>query len=187
MVSQKQKSAARKNIKKAQEKWRSMSSRQHSLAQPEGRSRAKPGAKGEGRYFRFIVRPKEEFITFRYHDVGQPGHLQRLAGRRTSGSWDDQAWLISKKDAHIEKGRLVADTEAARKILAIIGPAKQIKADLFKGHARKNVPEDKKPTLAQRRARKENIAKAPRRLVGVNDRLSFLDLFLRFSNFTITK
>src|SRR5512135_3777432 len=114
MPTTKQKEAARKNIKKAQQRWQEMTPRQHSLAQPEGRMRAKPGTKGEGDYYRIVVRPKEEFSTFRYHDIGQKGHLQRLAGKRSSGSWDTQAWLISKEDAHLSGDTLVPDTNEAR-------------------------------------------------------------------------
>jgi hypothetical protein len=105
MATQKQKEAAKRNIKKAQAKWRAMSPREHARSQPEGRARAKPGAVGQGDYYRIVVRPKEQFTIFRYHDVGQPGHIQRLAGKRSSGSWDDQAWLISKEDAHIVNGK----------------------------------------------------------------------------------
>ena len=51
----------------------------------KGRKRARPGTKGEGDYFRIVLRPKEEFTTFRYHDVGEKGHILRLAGKRSSG------------------------------------------------------------------------------------------------------
>ena len=160
MATKKQTAAARENIKKAQAKWRAMSPREHARAQLQGRARVKPGIKGKGDYYRVIVRPKEEFATFRYHDVGRPGHVQRLAGKRSSGSWDDQAWLISKQDAHIKNTKLIADTAAARKILEVIGPVKLVKGDIFQGHPRRNVPEREKPTTAQRRARMENIRKA---------------------------
>lgn len=161
MATQKQSIAAKKNIKKAQAKWQSMTKRQHSLAQPEGRKRAKPGTTGEGEYYRIVVRPKEEFTSFRYHDVGDKGHLQRLAGRRSSGSWDTIAWLISKKDAHIEEDTLVPDTEDAREVLETLGSKSiHVKADIFKAHDRPNVPEKDKPTPAQRRAQRENIQKA---------------------------
>lgn len=160
MVTEKQKEAAKVNIKKAQAKWRAMSPTEHARAQPEGRARAKPGTKGEGKYYRIVVRPKEEFVTFRYHDIGQPGHTQRLAGKRSSGSWDDVAWLISKEDAHVENGILVADTHETQGILDVIGPAKHVKGDIFQGHPRRNVPEREKPTPAQQRARAENIRKA---------------------------
>lgn len=161
MATTKQKTAARENIKKAQQKWQGMTPRQHALAQPEGRMRAKPGTKGEGDYFRIVVRPKEEFTTFRYHDVGEKGHLQRLAGKRSSGSWDTQSWLISKNDAHLDGDTLVADSEDARKLLATLGSKpKRIKGDVFEAKDRPNVPERKKPTEAQRKAWMANIKKA---------------------------
>ena len=150
-----------KNIKKAQSKWQSMSKRQRSLAQPEGRSRAKPGTKGEGNYYRIVLRPKDQFKTFRYHDVGDPGHTLRLAGRRSSGSWDTQAWLISKEDAHIENNSLIPDTKDAREIIQNLGSSpKHVKGDVFEAKDRPNVPESAKPTPAQKRARSENIEKA---------------------------
>lgn len=161
MATKKQKEAAKENIKKAQNKWKSMSKREHSQAQPEGQARAKPGTTGEGKYFRLVIRPKEQFVTFRNQDVGEEGgDLMRLAGKRSSGSWDTQAWLINKKSAHVKKGELVADTKDVKEILQTYGPAKLIKADIFKGHPRKNVPEKDKPAAAQQRARSENIEKA---------------------------
>src|SRR5262245_34101549 len=121
MATQKQIEAARRNIKKAQAAWKAMSHRQHARAQPEGRKRAKPGARGEGEFFRVRVRPKDEFVTFRTQDVGEPGHVERVAGRRESGSWDTQAWLISKEDAHVEDGKLIPDTPEARDVIARLG------------------------------------------------------------------
>jgi len=53
------------------------------------------------------VRPGADFSSFRYHDVGRPGHILRLAGHRPSGTWADAAWLIAKRDAHVEEGKLV--------------------------------------------------------------------------------
>jgi hypothetical protein len=161
MTSNKQKEAAKENIKKAQQRWEEMTPQEHALAQPEGRKRAKPGTKGEGDYFRIVVRPKEEFNTFRYQDVGEKGHIQRLAGKRSSGSWGTQAWLISKDDAHLEGTKLVADTDDARKLIETLGSKpKHIKGDVFEAKDRLNVPESKKPTEAQQRARLENIKKA---------------------------
>lgn len=161
MTSTKQKSAAKENIKKAQDTWQNMSSRQRSLAQPEGRQRAKPGSKGTGNYFRITVRPKEQFTSFRNQDIGEPGGLQRVAGRRKSGSWDTQAWLISKDDAHIEKEKLVADSKDAKDLLKSLGskPVHE-KGDVFNAKSRRNVPERDKPTDAQKGARQSNIKKA---------------------------
>ena len=161
MTSNKQKEAAKENIKKAQQRWQEMTPREHALAQPEGRKRAKPGTKGEGDYFRIVVRPKEEFTTFRYQDVGEKGHILRLAGKRSSGSWDTHAWLISKDDAHLEGATLVTDTDDARKLIDALGTKpKHVKGDVFEAKDRPNVPESKKPTEAQQRARRENIKKA---------------------------
>jgi len=147
MTTDKQKESAKGNIKKAQRRWQEMTPRERALAQPEGRKRAKPGTKGEGDYFRIVVRSKEEFTTFRYHDVGEKGHILRLAGKRSSGSWDTQVWLISKDDA--------------RKVIEALGSKPQhVKGDVFEAKDRPNVPESKKPTEAQQRARLENIKKA---------------------------
>lgn len=161
MTSKKQKEASKENIKKAQQKWQAMTPREHALAQPEGRKRAKPGTKGEGDYFRIVVRPKDEFTMFRYQDVGEKGHIQRLAGKRSSGSWDTQAWLISKDDAHLDGATLVADTDDARKLIDTLGTKpKHVQGDIFEAKDRPNIPESKKPTEAQQRARLENIKKA---------------------------
>lgn len=161
MTTDRQKEAAKKNIEKAQQKWQEMTPRERSLAQPEGRRRAKPGTKGEGDYFRIVVRPKEEFTTFRYHDVGDKGHILRLAGKRSSGSWDTQTWLISKEDAHIEGDTLIADTDDAREVIDSLGSKpRHVKGDIFEAKDRPDVPERKKPTEAQQRARMDNIKKA---------------------------
>jgi hypothetical protein len=161
MATTKQREAARQNIKKAQAKWQNMSHRQHALAQPEGRKRSKPGAKGEGDYFRIVVRPKEQFVTFRYQDVGKPGGLQRLSGQRSSGSWSTQAWLVSKDMAHIEGNTLMADAKDAKDLLAkLSSEPKREKGDIFTAKDRRNVPERAKPTAAQKRARSTNIKKA---------------------------
>jgi len=131
------------------------------LGQPKSSQRAEPGTKGEGDYFRIVVRPKEEFTTFRYDDVGEKGHLLRLAGQRSSGSWDTQVWLISKEDAHLEGETLVADTEDASRLIAALGSKpKHVEGDVFEAQDRPNLPENKKPTEAQQRARRENIKKA---------------------------
>lgn len=161
MTSEKQKRAAKENIKKAHEILQEMTPRQHSLAQAEGRRRSKPGTRGEGDYYRIVVRAKDEFTTFRYHDVGDKGHILRLAGKRTSGSWDTQTWLISKEDAHVEGEVLVADSEDAKGLLSSLGSnPKHLKGDIFEAKDRPKVPERKKPTEAQQRACAMNIKKA---------------------------
>lgn len=157
----KQKTAARKNVKKAQATWQRMSSRARSQAQPEGRARAKPGAKQGGDFYHVEVRPKGEFQTFRTHDVGKAGGLERVAGKRSSGSWSTQKWLIGKSHAHIEDGKLVGDSDDARGVLKRLGAKpKRIRGDRFAAKPRPNVAEKDKPTPAQQRARRRNITKA---------------------------
>lgn len=160
MATTKQREAARANIKKAQATWRNMTPRQRAIAQPQGRRRARPGA-GGGMYYRIVVRPKAQFVTFRYHDIGEKGHLQRLAGKRSSGSWGTQAWLVSKEDAHVVGDMLIPDTQDARDLFARLGSEpKHTRGDVFQAKDRRNVPEREKPTEAQQRARAANIKKA---------------------------
>ena len=158
MANDKQKEAAKENTKKVQQ---GATPRERALAQPEGRKRAKPGTKGEGDYFRIVVRAKDEFATFRYQDVGEKGHILRLAGKRSSGTWDTQAWLISKGDAHIENDTIVADSDDARNLIETLGSKPTVvEGDVFEAKDRPNVPESKKPTEAQQKATLENIKKA---------------------------
>ncbi|RPJ25669.1 MAG: hypothetical protein EHM33_13860 [Chloroflexi bacterium] len=161
MATEKQRQAARKNIKKAQTRWKSMSSSAHSKAQPEGRGRKKPGTTGEGNYYHVEVRPKDEFTTFRTQDVGGEGHLQRVAGKRSSGSWATVKWLIGKEDAHVEDGKLVPDTKDAKDLIKKLGSEPVHKrGDRFEAKPGRNIPEREKPTAAQTRARRQNIKKA---------------------------
>lgn len=158
-MTEKQSAAARKNIKKAQAKWKGMTKRQRTLAQPQGRGRKKPGTTGKGKFYRIEVRPKGDFTSFRVQDVGGKGGLERLAGRRSSGSWDTVSWLIEKTDAKVlPNGQLHITGAKARSVLKNIrGPIFHVKGDIFKSHPRKNVPEAAKPTPAMRRAQKANI------------------------------
>lgn len=72
-------------------------------------------------------------------DVGEKGHIERLAGKRDSGSWDTHAWLINKNDAHVKDHTLVPDTEHARHILKNLGSRPQwIKEDIFKARPEKH-------------------------------------------------
>lgn len=161
MPTARQRQAAKENIKKAQKKWEGMDRRQHAKAQPEGRARAKIGTNGEGEFYRIEVRPKKEFSTFRYHDVGDKGHLMRLSGKRPTGSWGTVAWLVEKGDAHVSGKSLIPDTRDAKKLFDTLGTKpKRVKGDIFEAQDRRNVPEREKPTPAQRRARATNIKKA---------------------------
>ena len=123
--------------------------------------RAKPGAKGGGRFFHIQLRPSRDFVAFRVQDVGGPGGVERVAGLRANGSWDTAKWLVEKTHAHVEGNRLVADTAEARKVLATLGSAPvHISGDRFRAKPRRDIPERKKPTPAMRRAQLVNIKKA---------------------------
>lgn len=138
MTTKKQREAARKNIRKAQAAWQSMSPQQRALAQPEGRGRKKPGAGGEGNYFHVGVRSERGFVTFRTQDVGEPGHIQRIAGKRRSGSWDTVKWLISKEDAHLVAGKLVPDSREVEKLLSELGSEPvHVMGDIFEARPRR--------------------------------------------------
>ena len=161
MATERQRQPARKNIKKAQSRWKSMSSGEHSRSKPEGRGRKKPGTTGKGNYYHVEVRPKDEFTAFRTQDVGDQGHLQRVAGKLSSGSWTTVKWLIGKGDAHVEGGKLVPDTKEAKDLIEKLGAEPVHKSgDRFEARDRPNVPERSKPTAAQTRARRQNIKKA---------------------------
>jgi len=115
------------------------------------------------------VRPKREFQTFRSQDVGKRGGIERVAGQRSSGSWDTQKWLISKSHAHLERGRLVADTADARRVLNALGPSPvHLRGDRFRAEPRPNVPERQ----SQRRLRSapaRAIFARRKRLAGCTD------------------
>ena len=123
--------------------------------------RKAPGSTGKGKFYRIEVRPKGDFKKFRVQDVGRKGGLERLAGQRPSGSWGTVSWLISKDDAHTERGHLIIDDKKAQSALKQIrGPILHVKGDIFKAHPARNIPEKEKPTPAMRRAQKANIKKA---------------------------
>ncbi len=123
--------------------------------------RKKPGSGGQGDYYHVEVREGGDFETFRTQDVGDAGHLQRVGGKRASGSWATVKWLISKEDAHVENGKLVGDTKDAKDLIKKLGSQPvHVTGDRFKAKDRPDVPEKSKPTAAQTHARRQNIRKA---------------------------
>lgn len=163
MVTQSPRTAAKKNILRAQAAWKRMSRRQRALAQPQGRGRNKPGTTGKGAFYRIEIRPAAGFTSFRTQDVGKKGGIERIAGRRPSGSWATAVWLISKKNAHMTpSGRLVIDTAKERASLkkAIRGRISHVKGDIFSAHPARDIPEREKPTRKMRLAQMRNIKKA---------------------------
>lgn len=127
--------------------------------------RAKPGNRGGGRFFHIEVRPSAQFVAFRVQDVGVPGGVERVAGRRATGSWDTAKWLVEKTHAHIENGRLVPDSDEAKKLFASLGSAPvHVDGDRFRAKPCRNIPEGEKLTPAMRRAQLTNIKKAQARV-----------------------
>lgn len=161
MSSEKQRAAAKKNIKKAQDKWKSMSKKEHARAQPEGKERKRPGETGEGKFYRVEVRPKSLFVKYRNQDVGEKGHLERIAGQRKNGNWATQCWLIEKKDTRVVNKKIIGKTKVVKDFLKKLGSEPVwIKGDIFKAKPRVNVREVDKPTLAMKKAQSKNILKA---------------------------
>lgn len=122
------------------------------------RKRARPGAKGTGRFFHIQVRPSSGFVRFRVQDTGARGGIERVSGQRGDGSWDTVKWLVEKTLAHARGGRLVGDTPEARKLLRSLGSAPlQTRGDRFRAKPRANIPESEKPTPRQLKAWRRNI------------------------------
>lgn len=123
--------------------------------------RQEPGSTGEGNFYRIVVRDKDQFTSFRVDDVGDKGGIERVAGHRPSGSWDTQAWLISKDRADVVGDTLKAKDKDVQNVLNQLG-SKPIhkEGDIFEAKPTPNVPEADKPTDAQKQAYEENIKKA---------------------------
>src|SRR5215207_5911166 len=135
----------------------SRKSKSSTTKKPTGIRRQKPGSGGEGKYYHVEVREGDDFETFRTQDVGDPGHLQRVSGKRASGSWATVKWLIGKEDAHVEGDKLVGDTKDAKDLIKKLrSKPVHIRGDRFEAKPRRNVPERSKPTAAQTRARNQN-------------------------------
>ena len=123
--------------------------------------RAKPGAKGGGRFFHIEVRPSRQFVDFRVQRLGAADGIERVAGQRADGSWDTATWLIGKDHAHVAHRRLIPDSPGAKKMFRGLGSAPlQIAGDRFRAKPRRNIPESEKPTPAMRRAQHANIKTA---------------------------
>jgi hypothetical protein len=135
--------------------------RAKSAAKPGARTRAKPGTKGGGRFFHIELRPSGQFVRFRVQDVGCPGGVERVAGRRANGTWETATWLIEKTHAHLADGKMVADSLEAEKLLETLGSAPvHIGGDRFRAKPRRDIQESEKSTPAMRRAQAANIKKA---------------------------
>jgi len=106
-------------------------------SQTKTTTRRKPGSTGEGDYYHVEVRPKTGFVTFRTQDVGRRGHIQRVAGKKSSGTWETVKWLIAKQDAHVRGDKLVPDTKGAKDLIKELGVQPvHVSGDRFKARAK---------------------------------------------------
>lgn len=102
-----------------------------------GANRRTPGDTGQGDYYHIEVLKDSGLTSFRTQDVGDPGHIQRVAGRRSSGSWVTVKWLIGKQDAHISGSHLVPDSKDAKDLIKQLGVQPvRINGDRFKAEAK---------------------------------------------------
>lgn len=184
MATARQKSAARKIIRKAQKARRTKSATRRTAARIKTTTRsktsakkrvrakvakAKPHAKSTARrrtkptarrrgFCHIEVQPKEAFVEFKTQDIGSEGGIERVAGKRAGGSWSTQEWLIAKDQAHVERGTLIGDTVDARRVLTMLGSEpRHIRADRFSIHGHTGFPADARPTPAPRRAGLTNV------------------------------
>lgn len=143
---------------------RQTNNRKNKSAASRQKTRRKPGSTGKGEYYHIEVLPKADFVTFQTQDVGRRGHIQRVAGQRSSGYWSTVKWLIDKDDAHIQDNKLVPDTKAAKDVIEQLGsePMRML-GDLFKARPRPRFRAEIKPTRTQTRTRRENGKKATHR------------------------
>ncbi len=125
----------------------------HKSSSNTGSTRRAPGSGGQGEYYHVEVRPGEDFVTYRTQDVGDPGHIQRVGGKRASGSWATVKWLISRDDAHLEGDTLVGDTREAKDLLKKIGSKVTHKSgDRFEASARRTVSQRSKTTTTPKKS-----------------------------------
>ena len=122
--------------------------------QPTETKRQKPGSQGEGNYYHIEILSDSGLTSFRTQDVGDPGHIQRVAGRRASGQWVTVKWLIGKEDAHLSGDHLVPDSKDAKDLIEQLGmQPMHISVDRFKAEA-KVTPDDSPSKVKRARSAK---------------------------------
>ena len=70
-----------------------------------------------GEFYHIVVRPKKDFVGFRNQDVGEKGHIERLAGKLKNGEWATHSWLIEKTDAKVKGKSLIGKTDDAKDLI----------------------------------------------------------------------
>lgn len=60
-------------------------------------------------FFHIEIKSPKEYKRFRTQEFGTKSGIERLRGQRNDGIWETVKWLVNKKMAHIENGKLIAD------------------------------------------------------------------------------
>lgn len=134
-----------------------------------GKPAAKENSSRDDVFFHIEVRPRSEFEEFRNEPVGDPvgdKGVERIDGRCAGGEWQAQAWLIGKRLAHVESGRLIPDSDEARKVLdAFDSVPEQVEGDFFRAKPSRAISDkeknDRALKFARRLALEKSAAKKP--------------------------
>ena len=99
-------------------------------------------------FYYIEIRAKAPYKTFRVFAVGDKSGIERVAGQRADGSWETVKWLVSKELAHVENGKLVAESPEAIELFdKFYSAPEQIEGNLFKA-------KDKRTSASQNRSSK---------------------------------
>ncbi len=101
-----------------------------------GNKSEKSEAVGENGFYHIEIKSPEEFKRFRTQGVGEKSGIERVGGQRNDGTWETVKWIIGKKMAHIENGKLIADHNETQKLFDDLDAApKLIEDDRFEAKA----------------------------------------------------
>lgn len=95
------------------------------------------GEKGTGNFYRVELLDADDFVTFRNHDVGGEGGLERVAAIKKNDDgqeeWHTQAWLIEKNMAKDENGWLQPTHPDAKSLFdSFATKPRHIKGDMYR-------------------------------------------------------
>jgi hypothetical protein len=89
--------------------------------------------RNQSEFYYIEVKSKTEYKTFRVYDVDENGGIERVDGQREDGTWETVKWLVNKKRAHVENGKLIADHPRAKELFEKLETEPiQIEGKLFK-------------------------------------------------------